>query len=323
VKRLCAALVGLAAPLLLLPASAQEWPSRPVRIISTFAAGGTADVLARVVAEHMSAAFGQQFFVEVRAGAGGSIGVQAVVNSPPDGYNFAVTNVTLLALAPTTNPNLGYHPLRDLTNIGYIAGSPIVFSVNAASGMKTLADFIARAKQSEKPLTYSSSGLGSSGHLVGELFAQIANLTFEHVPYRGASQGLTDLAGGHIAFSVQTVSSSAGLIRGGTLRGIAVAANERVPDFPEIPTFRELGYPDVVANIWFSLSGPAGLPADMVEKLNRELIKGMSKPQIAEKLRQDGMVTEALSPEGLRRLVETETVRWRPIIERAGLVAKK
>src|SRR5262245_2678811 len=186
--------------MLMAPATAQEWPSRPVRIISTFAAGGTADVLARIVAEHMSAAFGQQFFVEVRAGAGGSIGVQAVVNSPPDGYNFAVTNVTLLALAPTTNPNLGYHPLRDLTNIGYIAGSPILISVNAASGVKTLADFIARAKQSEKPLTYSSSGLGSSGHLVGELFAQVANLKFEHVPYRGASQGLTDLAGGHIFF---------------------------------------------------------------------------------------------------------------------------
>src|SRR5207249_8846457 len=122
VKRYCAALVGLAAALLSAPASAQDWPSRPVRVLSTFAAGGTADVLARVVAEHMSAAFGQQFFVEVRAGAGGAIAVAAVANSPPDGYNFVITNVSLLALAPTTNPNLGYHPLRDLTNIGYIAG---------------------------------------------------------------------------------------------------------------------------------------------------------------------------------------------------------
>jgi len=322
VRRLCAALIALATVHLVAPASAQDWPSRPVRIISTFAAGGTADVLARIVAEHMSTAFGQQFFVEVRAGAAGAIGVQAVVNSPPDGYNFVITNVSLLALHPVLNPKLGYDPLRDLTNVGYIAGSPIVLSVSAASGIKTLQDFIARAKQSQKPLTYSSSGLGSSGQLVVELFGKVANLKFEHVPYRGASQGLTDLVGGHIVFSSQTLSSTAALLRGGALQGIGITATERIADFPDIPTFKESGYPEVIANIWFALSGPAGLPADIVQKVNTEIIKAVSKPQIQEKLRQDGMVTEALSPEGLRKLVETETVRWKPIIEGSGLLAK-
>jgi tripartite-type tricarboxylate transporter receptor subunit TctC len=321
VKRLCAVFIGLAA-LLIAPASAQDWPTRPVRIISTFAAGGTADILARIVAEHMSTAFGQQFFVEVRAGAAGAIGVQAVVNSPPDGYNFVVTNVTLLCLAPIVNPKLGYHPTRDLTNIGLIAGSPIVFAVNSGSGIKTLKDFITRAQQSEKPLTYSSSGLGSSGHLVAELFKQVAKLKFEHVPYRGASQGLADLVGGHIVFSAQTLSSSAALLRGGTLTPIAITANERVPDFPDVPTFKELGFPEVIANIWFSLSGPAGLPADLTQKLNAEIVKGMARPQIQEKLRQDGMVTEPLTIEAFHKLIETETVRWKPIIEGSGLVAK-
>ena len=151
----------------------------------------------------------------------------------------------------------------------------------------------------------------------------VADLNFEHVPYRGASQGLTDLVGGHIMFSAQTVSSTAALMRGGTLKGLAVTANERVPDFSDIPTFKELGYPDVIANIWFSLSGPAGLPADIVQKLNRELSKAVAKPQIQEKLRQDGMVTEAMTPDALRRLIEVETSRWKPVIERAGLVAKK
>src|SRR5258708_16767664 len=155
-------------------AQAEDWPVRPVRIVNTFAAGGAADILARTVADQLTTAFGQQFFVETRAGAGGAIGVQSVVNTPPDGYNFVITNVSLLALAPTSNPKLGYDPPRDLTNIAYIAGSPVVLSVNAASGMKTLANFVAKAKASDKPLTYSSSGVGSMGHLVGELFAQTA-----------------------------------------------------------------------------------------------------------------------------------------------------
>src|SRR5262247_798455 len=153
-KRLSFACLALAAVFTALPSPAQDWPNRPVRIINTFAAGGTADVLARSVADHLSNTFGQQFYVETRAGAGGAIGVQAVVNTPPDGYNFVITNVSLLALAPTSNPRLGYDPRRDLTNIAYIAGSPVVLSVNAASGMKTLADFIARSKTSDKPLTY-------------------------------------------------------------------------------------------------------------------------------------------------------------------------
>src|SRR5262249_55343299 len=174
-------------------AMAQDWPARPVRIVNTFAAGGTADVLARMVADHLSGAFGQQFFVETRAGAGGAIGVQSVVNSPPDGYNLVITNVSLLVLAPATNPKLGFHPLNDLTNIAYIAGAPIVLAVNAAGGLSTLADFIAAARQGDKPMTYSSSGVGSMGHLVAEAFAQKAGIRIEHVPYKGASQGLLDL----------------------------------------------------------------------------------------------------------------------------------
>jgi tripartite-type tricarboxylate transporter receptor subunit TctC len=139
---------GLLAPL---AAAADEWPSRPVRMVNTFAAGGTADVLTRLMADHFSTAFKQQFFVETRAGAAGTIGVKSVVESPPDGYNFVLTNITHLALAPITNPKLGYDPFRDLTNIGYIAGSPIVISVNAKSGVKTIKEFVAWAKRSGKP----------------------------------------------------------------------------------------------------------------------------------------------------------------------------
>jgi tripartite-type tricarboxylate transporter receptor subunit TctC len=323
VKRICAVLCILTS-VLLVPslAPAQEWPNRPVRIVNTFAPGGAADILARIVAEHMSSVFNQQFYVETRAGAGGAIGVTSVANSPPDGYNFVITNVSLLTLAPTSNPKLGYDPLRDLVNIGYIAGSPMVFCVHPSIGVKTLAEFVAYANKSDKPLTYSSSGVGSNGHLVAESFAQKANIKIEHVPYKGAAQGLLDLVGGHIVFSSQTVTSSASQIRGGAIVPIAHTNAERIADYPDVPTFKELGYPDIVSTTWFSLSGPAGLPNDIVQKVNREIANAMAKPDVQRRLRQDGLLTQHMSPDEFRSFIQAETARWKPVIERAGLIAK-
>ena len=191
-RHLRAALAVTGALMTAMPAAADEWPSRPVRMVNTFAAGGTADVLTRLVADQLSATFKQQFFVETRAGAAGTIGVKSVADSTPDGYNFALTNITHLVLAPISNPKLGYDPKRDLTNIGYVAGSPIVLSVSANGSIKTLQDFIEQGR-ADKALTYSSSGVGSSGQLVAEDFAKKAGIKIEHVPYKGASQGLTDL----------------------------------------------------------------------------------------------------------------------------------
>jgi tripartite-type tricarboxylate transporter receptor subunit TctC len=303
-------------------ATADEWPSRPVRMVNTFAVGGTADVLTRLVADHFSTVFKQQFFVETRAGAGGTIGVKSVVDSPPDGYNFVLTNISHLVLLPIGNPKLGYDPLKDLVTVGYIAGSPIVLSVNSASNVKTIKDFIGWAQRSPKPLTYSSSGLGSSGHLVAETFAHMTGIKIEHVPYKGASQGLTDLAGNHIAFSAQTVSSSAALVRGGTLVALAHSNKDRFADFPDVPTFKELGY-DIVATTWFTISGPAGLPKDIVQKVNQEMIRAMSKPEMQQRLRQDGLITDPMTVEQLRALIQSEQQRWKPALERAGLIGKQ
>jgi tripartite-type tricarboxylate transporter receptor subunit TctC len=323
VKRQFALLAALAAlSLAAAPARAENWPTRPVRIVNTFAAGGAADILARIVAERLSATFGQQFFVETRAGAGGIIGVQTVINTPPDGYNFVITNVSLLSLDPTSKPSLGFDPRRDLTNIAYIAGSPIALSVNPSSGMKTLADFVARAKSSHKPLPYSSSGIGSMGHLVAEMFARKAGLRFEHIPYKGASQGIADVVGGHITFSSQTVSSTAAMLKAGSLIGLAQTGKERLPDFPSVPTFAEAGYPDVASTIWFSLSGPAKLPVDIVTKVNRTIAAAMTAPEAQERLRQLGVVPEAMTVEEFNALVARETERWKPVIEELGLVEK-
>jgi tripartite-type tricarboxylate transporter receptor subunit TctC len=319
-NRLCVALVT-GALMTATTAAADEWPSRPVRMVNTFAAGGTADVLTRLVADHLTTEFKQQFFVETRAGAGGAIGVQSVANSPPDGYNFALTNITHLVLMPISNPKLAYDPHRDLTNIAYVAGAPIMISVNSGSGVRTFKDFIAHANKTAEPLTYSSSGVGSSGHLVGESFGQKAKIKVEHVPYKGASQGLMDLVAGHIFFSAQTVSSSAAQIRGGALTPIVHSHASRLPDFPDVPTFKEMGV-DLVATTWFTISGPAKLPQDIVQKMNREIVRAVSKPEVQQRLRQDGLVAETMSVEQLKQYIEAETARWKPVLEQAGLIGK-
>jgi len=303
-------------------AFAQDWPNRPVRIVNTFAVGGAADILARMVADHMSGVFGQQFVVETRSGAGGMVGVQSVAHAEPDGYTFGITTISLLVFAPITNPRSGFDPQRDLTNVAYIAGSPIVFVTNPVYGVKTLRDFVDAAKKSSKPLTYSSSGVGSNGQLVAESFAQQAGIRLEHVPYRGAAQGLTDLIGGHIFFSSQTVSSSSGHIRGGTLLPLAHTSSARLPDYPDVPTFKELGYPELVTTNWFALSGPPGILKDIVEKVNREVVRAMQKPEIQARLRQDGLMAEALNVEQFKTFIESEAIRWKPVIERAELVGK-
>ena len=320
-KPIRAALVVTAALLTATPAVADEWPSRPVRMVNTFAAGGTADVLTRLVADQLSATFKQQFFVETRAGAAGTIGVKSVADSPPDGYNFALTNITHLVLAPISNPRLGYDPKRDLTNIGYVAGSPIVLSVSANGSIKTLQDFIDQGRTTQKPLTYSSSGVGSSGQLVAEDFARKAGIRIEHVPYKGASQGLTDLAGGHIMFSALTMSSTAALVRGGQLRAIAHSGAERMPDFPDVPTLKESGY-DVVATTWFSISGPANLPKDITDKVNQEIARAVSNPEAQARLRRDGLIAHIMSVEELSKYIDAETVRWRPVLDQLGLIGK-
>lgn len=301
---------------------ADDWPSRPVRMVNTFAAGGTADVLTRLVADHLSSVLNQQFYVETRAGAGGVIGVKSVADSPPDGYNFVLTNASLLVLHPLGNPKLTYDPKRDLTNIAMIAGSPLIVVVNANNPARTLKDFIEQARTSPKPLTYSSSGVGSSGHLFGENLAHLANDKFEHVPYKGASQGLTDLAGGHIAFSVQTVSSAAALVRSGALRALAHTGKTRLPDFPDIPTFREQGY-DMAVTLWFAISGPAHLPNAITEKMNAEINRGMQLPETEARLRRDGLIADPMSVAQFNKFIDAEVATWKPVMERTGLLGKQ
>lgn len=302
------------------PAQAQEWPVKPVRIVQTSAPGGATDYLARIIADSLTTVFKQQFIVETRSGAAGAIGINSVVASPPDGYNFVVTTLSMMIFAPVSNPKVGYLPERDLTNIAYLGGSPTMVAVNAKSSIRSIQEFIAFGKKRPSPLTYSSSGVGSSGHLFGESFGQKVGIKVEHVPYKGAGQGLIDLVGGHIDWAAQTVTSTAGQVRAGTLRGLAITAKERMADYPEMPTLAELGHPEFTSPVWFMLVGPKGLPPAIVDRMNTEISRIMTSPAITDRLRKDGMIVEAMSVPQLSRFLENERRIWAPAIEKAGLM---
>ncbi|HTP91862.1 MAG TPA: tripartite tricarboxylate transporter substrate binding protein [Xanthobacteraceae bacterium] len=299
-------------------ALAADWPTHPVRIVNTFAPGGAADILARMAADQLTKALGQQFFVETRAGAGGVIGVDSVAHSEPDGYNFVITTLSLTAINPLINSKIGYDPFKDLTHVAYLAGSPIVFLVSAKSNVKTLKDFIAKSKASPKPLTYGVSGLASAGQMVAESFAQLAGLKFQVVPYKGASQSQLDVVAGNIDFATPTVTSASSQLQGGTVTGLAQTGGERLKDYPNIPTFKELGF-DLVATNWFGLAGPAGLPEEIVRKVNAAINAGMAEPENQDRIRQDGMIISQMDANTYRAFVEHEALRWKPVILKAGI----
>ncbi len=313
----CAAAVA-AALLYPLPSSAETWPSHPVRIVNTFAPGGAADILARMAAEQLTRTFGQQFYVETRDGAGGVIGVDLVAHTAPDAYNFVITTLSLTAINPLINTKIGYDPFKDLTHVAYLAGSPIVFIVSAKSEMKTLADFVAKAKASAKPLTYGVSGFASAGQMVTESFAQELGVKFQVVPYKGAAQSQLDVVAGNIDFATPTVTSASPQLQGGTVTALAQTGSARLPDYPNVPTFKDLGY-KLEATNWFGLAGPAGLPKEIAQKINAAVNLGMTLPESQKRINQQGMIVAPKDVDAYQAFVANEAARWKPVILKAGL----
>ncbi len=316
-------LFGLVAATALLSPSAsfsQAWPNHPVRLIVPFGAGGSGDTLARLLSEHLSGTFGQQFVVENRPGAGGAIGAQAVATAPADGYTLGITNLSVLSLVPVIN-KAPYDPLKSFSHVAYVAGAPVVLSANPKTEVKTLDQFRKYVAE-RKAFTFASSGVGSDGHLMGEAIAATLKMPTEHVPYKSTSQALVDIVGGHIPFSTFTLTSTSQFMREKTLNAIAVTSAQRLPDFPDLPTFGDLGYPELEGTTWFSISGPANMPGEIVAKLNAEINRLMSLPEVQSKLRRDGFQARPMSASEFTGFVASENNRWRSLIERAGLAGK-
>jgi tripartite-type tricarboxylate transporter receptor subunit TctC len=312
--RLAAAALALVAA----PGWAQQYPVKPVRIIVPFAPGGSADTLGRLVAGKLTESLGQNFVAENRPGAGGLVGAEIASNSPPDGYTLVVSGVASHAIAPTLASKPPFDPIRDFTHIALFGGPPAVFGVHPSMPVKDLKSFVAFAKARPGELSYGSPGNGTQGHLVAELFRQTTGLKLIHVPYKGAALAMVDIVAGHIHAISTTLTTASAQLKAGRVRGLALSSEDRLAEYAGIPTFKQAGYPDIVATVWFSLSGPAGVPADVVNRLNSEVRRILQLPDVRERLSRDGISPNQLDPKAFAGYVAAEVKRWAPVIKASG-----
>jgi tripartite-type tricarboxylate transporter receptor subunit TctC len=297
------------------PVQAQEWPTRPVKIIVAFSPGGSADQLGRLLAAELSTAFGQQFYVENKPGNSGSIGSALVARAEPDGYTLLVAGSGPHLTGPAINPNIGYDPLKDFTHIGMIAADSFVLAANPALGAHSVADLVKLARA--KPLTSSSPGAGSLGHLILEQFKRRAGVDIQHVP--APNSGMLDVLGNHITMSFTTLLTAGEHIRSGGMVALGVTSSERNPVYPSIPTFAEQGYPDVRGETWFWLAGPRNLPPGIVARLNQEVRRIVRLPKTQGYIAQMALMTRDLDQAAVTDFVRTELAYWAPLVKEVGL----
>jgi len=322
VSRLTAAACGLTI-LSVAPAHAAAWPTHPVRVIVPYAPGGTADTLGRIAAMKLGQALGKDFVVENKPGAGGMLAADIVAHAAPDGYTLVVSGIASHVIAPALNPQgANFDPMKDFTHIVLLGGPPDVLVTTKSLPVKSLADFIALAKKTGD-MTYGTPGIGTHGHLVCEMLQQEAGFTMTTVPYRGASAAAADIVGGQLPAGCFTLTTASGQIRAGNLHAIAITTKKRLPDWPDIPTFGELGYPNLIAVTWFALSGPKGMQPDVVNLINKTVIKGFEDPEVKKRLAVDAIDPEPYTPAEFTKFVEDETKRWAPLARKVGETMKK
>ena len=314
------ALFALAA--LLLPAFSADdawalYPDRIVRIVVPFAPGGGTDVIARTLAQEMAKDLGATVVIENKPGAGTIIGTQAVATSEPDGYTLLMGTFAN-AVNPSLNARLPYDPHKDFAPVALIARSFNIVVVNPKSPIHSIADLIAAAKADPDKLSYGTFGTGTSAHLAGELFKNMAKVNLTTVPYKGAAPGITDLVGGQIQVMFTTVASAASLIAGGRLRALAVTSAERSPAFPHLPTVAEAGVPGYSAESWYGLFAPARTPADVIDRLNKAAALAVQSEAFKRLAVNEGLLMIAGPPQELERYFRGEEERWRKVIQDAG-----
>ena len=298
-------------------ARAQAYPTRPVRIIVGFAAGGVADITARLMSQWLSEQLGQQFLVENRPGAGGNIGTEAVVKAPPDGYTLLQVDASN-AINATLYTNLNFNFIRDITPVIGIMRVPGVIVVHPSVPATTVPEFIANAKANPGKLTMASAGNGTPQHVYGELFKMMAGVSMVHVPYRGAAPALTDLLGGQVQVTFSPLPASIGYIRAGTLRPLAVTTANRLEVLPNIPTVGEF-LPGYAASGLQGVGAPKNTPTDIVDKLNKEINAGLTDPKIKARIADLGGTVLAGSPADFGKLIAEETEKWAKVIKFANI----
>jgi tripartite-type tricarboxylate transporter receptor subunit TctC len=317
-RPIVAAVAGalLAACLPAAAANAQDWPRKPVRIVSPFAAGGSSDTMGRIVAENLSQRMRQQFYVENRGGAGGLIGSALVANSLPDGYTFLISSIGTHVIAPATSANPGYDPIAGFTHVAFVGGPPTVIAVNPALGVRSLAELLALLKRRSEALPYVSPGPGTIGNLIAEYWAERESVKLAHVAYKGSGQAITDLIAGHVQMGSMTWTAALGQMQAKTIIPLAVSSTRRMPEFAEVPTLKELGYPDLAVTTWFGFAAPAGLPAEITLRMNQEIGNALDAPAVKDRLVAEGFELEKMSPQEVTAFVRAGFERWGPLAKR-------
>jgi tripartite-type tricarboxylate transporter receptor subunit TctC len=288
------------------------WPEKPIKIMVPFPPGGSTDALGRLVGRHLSVAFGQPVVIENRAGAGGMIGSQMVAKAPPDGYTLVISGIASHVIAPAA-PGALFDPMKDFTHIAMIGGPPVVLVVNAAVPVLDLKGFIAYVAAKPDGVNWASSGQGTHAHLIGETFRAATNLKMVHISYKGGGQAVVDLLGNQVPAAFMALPSANQHILSGRLRALATTASKRLPGHPGVPTFAELGYPQLTARTWFGLSGPPGMPKPLVDRINAEVRRGLQTPALRKQLALESIESDDFDAATFTQYVKSEIDRWTPL----------
>ena len=298
-------------------AFAQAWPARPLRLIAPFAPGGGSDFTSRLIAEKLTARLGQTMIVENKPGAGGNLGAEAAIKSPPDGYTYLTISGSYTINAILHKPS--FDSLNDIVAIGQFTDEPIVLTVNPAVPAKTLAELVALCKREPGKLTYGSSGPGGLLHLGTEFFLDAAGIKATHVPYRGTALALADLLAGNLQMLSGGTTTMLPYVKSGKLRALAVSSRKRLVAAPDIPSYGEQGYPMLDFNLWHGMIGPKGIPAEIVARLNAELDAVLKSPDVSSRLAEDGVIAVGGTPDAFMATIRAEVTRWQDFIRRTGL----
>jgi tripartite-type tricarboxylate transporter receptor subunit TctC len=309
---------ALAAIPLAAPALGQAWPPRPIRIVVPFVPGSFTDISARLLAVELTEQLGQQVIVENRGGAGGTLGATAVVRSPPDGLTLLLTDNSL-AISPGLYPNLPFDPVKDLQQISRIAESPSILLVRPGLGPKTVAELVALLKQKPGEVSFGSGGQGSSAHLAMELLLNVTETRALHVPFRGVAAAITEVIGGRVDMAIASLASGVAHVRGGTLLGLGVTGNARSTLLPDVPTFIEAGTPRYDMSYWWGIAAPTGTPAEIITRLNREIVRAASSQRLRDAYAQSAALAVTSTPEAMTAHLAREIATWREVITRAGV----
>lgn len=314
-----ASVLAAAALLLPVPAAAQDYPVRPVRLILGVPAGGTPDVLARTVIPSMSELLGQSLVVDNRGGAGGRIGADLAAHAAPDGYTLFITSPGALVIAPHITQGLPYDPLKDFTPISLIATGPFLLLVHPSVPAKSVKELIALDKAAPGKLNYASSGSGTPNHMAMELFKSMAGVQFTHVPYKGAPQAVTDLLGGRVSATMNSIAPVLAHIKAGKLRALGVASSKRSPQLPDVPTIIEAGVPGYESGSWLGLLAPARTPAKIVARVSDAAIKAVNNPDTRKRLEDQGAVPVGDTPKEFAARIRKEYEQAAKIVKTAGV----